>query len=389
LHKEEALKMAEVGKKSTLEADDFELTSDSWRCLKSKHQHLITDTNRLDSGVSLSFRDDSVTSFITGNDDRQQLPPLDDVVMDTAIERLRITDNDTVTSRRLVNSGCPLKQNEELFVQDEDGDTKLHLAIIQPHYEAATWLSVMTSVRCPALLNTQNYEFRQTALHLAVLTNLPSIVRTLVVCGAAVDVRDRNGNTPLHLACRAGKVHCIEALTRPVEATEARQVEGYCHRVGLQGYTPSQHQLPDLNSTDYEGRSYLHLSQMLQSADRLPIIDYLVNNCSADINIQEGKSGYTLLHLSVKQHDEELFSYLLHVASVDWNAMTYSRHTALDIADSLNRCDFTARLLTVGAKHSPSYITNDSSSDTDTDEQMDDDFDDLVVAGQRLNINST
>ncbi len=71
----------------------------------------------------------------------------------------------------------------------------------------------------PDFLNISN-ALCQTPLHLAVLTKQPTIVRHLVCMGAALDARDRFGNTPLHLACRDGDLESVKSLTMPYLVTE-------------------------------------------------------------------------------------------------------------------------------------------------------------------------
>jgi len=79
---------------------------------------------------------------------------------------------------------------------------------------------------------------------------------------------------------------------------------------------------------------------------------------------QDAKSGHSLLHLSVKHADTELFGYLVQLPSVDVNLETYSRMTALDIADMLSRRDFMEMLVSCGAQHSLDY-GQDSTSESD------------------------
>ena len=113
---------------------------------------------------------------------------------------------------------------------------------------------VMAAVTCTtSLLDLQNYEFRQTALHLAVITNQPAIVRLLVNCGASCDVRDHHGNTALHLACRRGLVQCIVELMRAFSTEERAQMENYCHSAGLPPLQLPAFLLPNLHAIDYEG----------------------------------------------------------------------------------------------------------------------------------------
>ncbi len=77
---------------------------------------------------------------------------------------------------------------------------------------------------CPdaSLLGLQN-TLGQAPLHLAVITRQPDIVRRLVGMGAPLEQRDRNGNSPLHLACREGDLTCVQALTLPLTTSEMAQ----------------------------------------------------------------------------------------------------------------------------------------------------------------------
>lgn len=85
----------------------------------------------------------------------------------------------------------------------------------------------------------------QTPLHLAVLTKQPIIVRKLMTAGAQVDVRDLNGNTPLHIACREGFHNIAHTLLHPV----------YTEEIQDNSYEIPHQMIPqDLEAKNYEGR---------------------------------------------------------------------------------------------------------------------------------------
>lgn len=72
----------------------------------------------------------------------------------------------------------------------------------------------------------------QTPLHIAVHTNEPAIVKDLVSRGANLDLVDRHGNTPIHVACRKGLLRVLDAIStvanlRSVRAAaEQRNIQG-------------------------------------------------------------------------------------------------------------------------------------------------------------------
>ena len=109
-----------------------------------------------------------------------------------------------------------------------------------------------------SLLDLQNFEFRQTALHLAIITDQPAIVRLLVNCGASPDIRDRNGNTALHLACSRGLIRCMIEMMRLYSDDECAQLAQYCHSAGFPALQLPAFKLPNLNAIDYEGNIYTH-----------------------------------------------------------------------------------------------------------------------------------
>lgn len=67
------------------------------------------------------------------------------------------------------------------------------------------------------LLDVRNDD-GQTALHAAVLSAQPHIIRQLRAAGAKTAIRDHSGNTPLHLACYNDDLDSVQALTEPLAA---------------------------------------------------------------------------------------------------------------------------------------------------------------------------
>jgi ankyrin repeat protein len=74
---------------------------------------------------------------------------------------------------------------------------------------------------------------KSTALHIAASCGFKKAVVELIAAGAAVDVVDKDGNTPLHAACTKGELGCIEGiLASPRCSAEVREMKN------LAGLTP-------------------------------------------------------------------------------------------------------------------------------------------------------
>lgn len=131
-------------------------------------------------------------------------------------------------------------------------------------------------------------------LHIAVLRNHPAIVRRLVVAGARLDVRDREGNTPLHLAARRGHVECGDALLKPVAIQEMTSHSTPDAAAAL----PSVYsQLPAdiVDMPNFQGEHSVHLAAM---GGHVAFLQFLSWN-NADMDAQEGRAGRTALHFAV------------------------------------------------------------------------------------------
>uniref|UniRef100_H3AG84 NFKB inhibitor epsilon n=1 Tax=Latimeria chalumnae TaxID=7897 RepID=H3AG84_LATCH len=175
----------------------------------------------------------------------------------------------------------------------------LHLSII---HEAQDLSLLFISLLPKEILEIQN-NLLQTPLHLAVYLNQPVVVRALVLKGASLELQDRNGNTPLHLACKAELNNCVGELLRDLSEEELEAT----------GCNP--------------GLTCLHIATLCKSC---PLIELLLQK-GANINTQEGTSGKTPLHLAVELHNSEVVTLLLsREAYVD--AMMYNGCTPLHLA---------------------------------------------------------
>lgn len=199
------------------------------------------------------------------------------------------------------------KQNIALR-HDEDGDTILHLAVVGLSLEKAKDLIGLCD------LNAIN-NMMQTPLHVATLAERPEMVRLLLSSGAKLDVHDRRGNTPLHLACQKGLIEIVEII---LDAIAMEQIKSG---------GPTREQA--IKSCNFEGFTCLHLAAMnVQNK----IIELLVSKYQADLSARDSKSGETILHKAIRHFNIDLVNFILKRSNQHSliNAADYSGRVPVD-----------------------------------------------------------
>ncbi|XP_076317880.1 nuclear factor NF-kappa-B p105 subunit-like isoform X2 [Tachypleus tridentatus] len=199
-------------------------------------------------------------------------------------------------------------------VQDEEGDNALHLTIIHQDKQHVQQLALIHCLLyvlkgVPGQVINQCNNLHQTPLFLAVVTGSYKAIPSLLSNGADLNVADNEGNTPVHVAVKKGDDTALALL--------------------LERNKCSQHisQIVNLNKLNYEGFAPLHLAVLF---NRERCIDKLCKS-GADVNIADGTSGNTALHLAV-EHQPHLVRILLKMNDVDIDAQNFSGNTALHLA---------------------------------------------------------
>ncbi|KAM9338991.1 NF-kappa-B inhibitor epsilon [Symphorus nematophorus] len=277
----------------------------------------LLEENRTDSGI------DSYRSILKSEEPRET--PSGDLSgprdkFSTAEERLDSaygSSSITVESLTEIVGDCTLSSGQEeqahiselseqeenlLTTITEDGDTILHLAII---HEDEFIAQQLIEIFPKEVLDIQNNLY-QSPLHLATYLNLTEVVKGLVEKGANLELQDQDGNTALHVACQHGQTDCATEMTREVSPSKLA---------------------PVLEIQNWRGLACLHLAAL----NRQHQILTLLMKKGADLNIQEGTSGKTALHLAVELHDITSVKLLLsRGANVD--AAMYNGCTPLHLA---------------------------------------------------------
>ncbi|KAI1894477.1 hypothetical protein AGOR_G00116210 [Albula goreensis] len=229
-------------------------------------------------------------------------------------------------------------------VQDENGDTPLHVAIIHQQPAVVQQLvHAILSLPQQKILNTCNH-LSQTPLHLAVITKQHKVVDFLLRAGADPTILDRDGRSVVHLAATLGDEAMLRILLPHLG-------ERHAHL---------------LNTADYHGLFPLHLAVRKGGEKSLRT---LVEG-GAKINAAELKSGSTALHLAVRENLLKVACLLITELKADVNACTFGGNTPLHLAASQGSPTLCSMLIAAGAKK---HLENDeplffSSSSSDEDE---------------------
>lgn len=222
-----------------------------------------------------------------------------------------------------------------VYTQDKDGDTLLHSVIILQELQLI--MLFIQKAASHTWLSFRNNIF-QTPLHLAVLTRQVKVVRALMAAGADISVRDKDGNTALHIACRDGLFDIAGNLLEPIRYNE----------VINNGYKAPYQKIPqDLAVANYEGLSCLHLAAM---NDHIEIVE-LLESKGVDLNIREIKTGRTILHNACLSGNIKLVRQLLKYRSCNINARTYDGLTPFDLARIKNDESICMILAAAGARY--------------------------------------
>ncbi|KAM9353515.1 B-cell lymphoma 3 protein homolog [Symphorus nematophorus] len=213
--------------------------------------------------------------------------------------------------------------------QDEDGDTALHIAVVQGEF--AIFYQLIQLLRLARRSLDIYNNLRQTPLHLAVITQQAKMVEALLVEGADPAALDRNGQTAIHLCCEYNQRDCLSVVLSHSSSTTCLEIR------------------------NYEGLSPLHLAVLRSHKD----LARMLLNAGADINAMDIKSGQSPLMHAVESNNADMVHFLIE-GGCDVNSQSYSGNTALHSACGRGQVDTVRLLLKSGADSSLKNYHNDT-----------------------------
>ena len=235
-------------------------------------------------------------------------------------------------------------------VRDSDGDTFIHTAIIVKQPLVA--LRYIDAVTDSNWLNIKNKR-GQTPLHLATLREQGNVVRRLMSGGANLELRDKDGNTALHIACTKGLSTMADILLKPINYSELDNK-----------YDVPYQQIPqNLNLVNYEGLNCLHLAVNIRNN---LIVAKLLHK-EADVNSKDGKTGRSILHTACVHNNLVLVKTLLLNKNCNINAKCYHGYSPLNFARFNEHKQIQLELAFAGAKENDDF----GFEEEDDDDEMD------------------
>jgi len=205
--------------------------------------------------------------------------------------------------------------------------------------------------------------------------NQPNMVRRLIVAGATNDIRDMEGNTPLHLASKRGHLECAEALLRSISVDELKEA---CVN-GTESHT-NLHKI--LDTKNYHGEHSIHLATFGQHYNFIRFLCW----SGADMNATEARSGKTSLHYAVNKRDLYLVALLatrkaLGGCEVQLNTRDWCGRTPMQCAQINGDGEIATLLSAQPGCEISTYQESDEDFEFDTDEEVPS-YNDIEVNGR-------
>nr|UUG47281.1 ORF68 [Bracoviriform inaniti] len=184
------------------------------------------------------------------------------------------------------------------YNQDADGDTQLHLLMVNLPLYNITTQRLIDATWPTSLLNIRNSD-GMTALHLAVMNNQPGIVRYLLVGGADPMSKDNWGRIPLHFACEKNNIDLLTALTKAFEPLEIAKMQSKKLTI------PNLFKSIDMRNHNGETPLFIATENGL-----LNVVKHLVN-LGAKINTMSYRDGRRPLYIAIFKGYKDITEFIL------------------------------------------------------------------------------
>ncbi|XP_075999973.1 NF-kappa-B inhibitor zeta [Genypterus blacodes] len=226
--------------------------------------------------------------------------------------------------------------SELLNMQDEDGDTCLHIAVAQGRRALAYVLAGKMAQMGSLSIREHN---GQTALQVAVASNQYLILHDLLALGAQINTCDLWGRSPLHVCAEQGSYLSLQSIQMFLTATgQAVDIDTY----NYDGFTPLHAAILSHNKVVKELRGIKNCCSVMEAefGQRKQMYVECIRTLlllGASCGTKDMKSGRTSLHMAAEEANTELLRLLLRqppsLSLV--NLKTFSGNTALHLVCAL------------------------------------------------------
>jgi ankyrin repeat protein len=148
----------------------------------------------------------------------------------------------------------------------------------------------------------------------------------------------RLGMKALVLACAHGKVDIVRCLTKEYNVIPEIQDQAGWDYAYRRSYIPAiyaeyvvDERFSNLYRLEIWGKNALHVASQFGHSD---IVDYFINVCNVDINIQNAIDQWTALHYAVYHHHSNVVQYLVNNGNLNINLQSQlgtALHFATDV----------------------------------------------------------
>jgi len=219
-----------------------------------------------------------------------------------------------------------VSKGANLNLRDDDGNNSFDKAVIWLHVDLAEHLE---NNGATLDVNKVYTESKDTILHFASYLSHVGYVRHLVEDKKAnINRRNKHGSTPLHIACRQGKLEIVKYLIQKGGKLDIKDNEGR---------TPLESLLYRLRYDNFKVIEYL---------DSLGIVD--VDQKHSDCN--KGDIKETVLHKAIRLEKMDYVKHLVENRKADVNSVDKKLNTPLHVAADRGFFEIVKYLVEQGAE---------------------------------------